>query len=231
MRTLLFIVALSITASHGCMAQSTVPTFDDSWNAQALLHDQSSIYNGPEYTEHHSYAEGHPFLDTEEWMMGSVTYDGEVYNNVNLRMDITSDALILENHTVIPYFSGIKLLQSRVTSFSLNDRRFVKIAGQAGLNDGYYEIITDARHTLLASRVKELSEKVVDGKLESKFLLKDRFYIKRGNDYQSISKLSQLYKLFPDQKKNIREHLSGIDGKTLEDNLRVAVAILDQQDK
>jgi hypothetical protein len=226
MRSILIVGVLSLISSLITLGQSAV---GDKWNAQSVLVDQSPLYNGPEYTEHHPYAEGHPFLDTEEWSTGNVTYGGQIYTNVNLRMDITSDALVLENHTVIPYFSGIRLLSSRVSQFNIGNRHFININDAPELSAGYYEVIEEGTMTLLAKRVKELNEKIIDGKVEGTFLIKDRFYIKDESRFHRIVKIKQLYKLFPEEKKRIREKLSTIGNNDLENSLREAIVVLNQR--
>src|SRR5687768_6744309 len=64
---------------------------------EASLAEQSILYNGSEYAEpSRTENEYHPFFKSDDWLIGSVDYDGEQFTDIPLLYDLTGDKLITE---------------------------------------------------------------------------------------------------------------------------------------
>ncbi len=64
------------------------------------MHGQTNLYNGSEYREpRRTNNDQHPYFVSEDWLEGSVLYDGDWYEHVPLQYDITRDVVITEMYT------------------------------------------------------------------------------------------------------------------------------------
>ena len=89
---------------------------------QSLV-EQSGIYRGTEYTGYpFRLKSGHQFFESEEISYGSVYYDGILYENVPMRLDIIKDQLIVR---YVDQVSGISLHNEKIGFFCQQPESFI----------------------------------------------------------------------------------------------------------
>ncbi len=166
------------------------------------------LYNGPRYHIYDSRAKDHQFFLTEEWQQGSVHYDGQLFENIQLMYDIVKGVLVVRHMER----SGLVQLQSeRISSFSLLKNRFIKIQEDREkgitINTGFYHILYEGKTQVLARRIKDRQEQIENNRVSVYFPEKNFFYIKKDGVYHIIRSKKAALNLFNDQKGALRRYL------------------------
>lgn len=171
------------------------------------LSEQLHLYNGKEYTEYsHPFEEGQPYFITNNLTDGTVTYDGNTYNEVPLLYNVvTDDVIILASNQ----FSKIRLLKERVTAFSLLGHSFVNLPADslpANLTAGFYDILVAGKTGLVAKRSRLIQESVRQ-KVEYRIVQKDRLYVRKNNSYFFVTTKKTLLAALGDKRKEVQQYL------------------------
>ena len=104
----------------------------------------TGIYAAAEYVEEYQVInEKHRFLDSPNFMLGTIWYDGDPFHNVLMKYDLFKDQIIiaLKNSAGVP---PMKLETQKIDSFQLKDRKFIKASfpgEESTLSNGFYELI------------------------------------------------------------------------------------------
>jgi hypothetical protein len=178
----------------------------------ASLGNQSPLYNGPEYYFYDPLIKGNAyFLDVNAFTPGTVLYDGDSYNNVQMLYDLYSDnvAVLLYNH-----FSKFFLIKEKVTSFDFLDHHFVNIIAdtikdnKAEIKSGYYDELYNGKLEILVKRSKSI-QTTTGGiqRVERYFTPSSDFYLKKNNTYYSISGQGALLNALKDRKKDLEQFI------------------------
>src|ERR1700750_2461284 len=86
--------------------------------------DNAQIYHGREYIRNGQKANGFPFYESDNLVVGSVYYQGTVYPTQNMYYNIVSDELIINNFTDNAF---IVLSPQKVDSFVIGHHVFVPL--------------------------------------------------------------------------------------------------------
>jgi len=167
------------------------------------IRGQSQLYNGSDFDRYEPLKEEHPYLYSDDWMAGSVVYDGIRYENLSLQYDIRYDEVILE------YFNGIsiRLVKVKVQSFTLEQHTFVHLSDPQ-VGDGYYELLYDGTTKVYAKHLKLFQETAADHKIERWFVEKTRYYVWSQGTYHTITSKKTLLGVFGDKKKELNQFAS-----------------------
>lgn len=200
-------MALSIAVEFPALAQ----TMDDSLfvtqvsqkNISSLLNLQKTdgpLYNGEMHYPHPKFKNGgHACFISNNYSKGTIVYDGLTYENMSVMYDLIRDQLLLLN---ADSSGGIVVQPAHIDFFSIHNHNFINVKpGTASKNiaSGYYDLLYDGRITLLARRVKKVTETVtqyIEKEVEQTvtyYLLKDAVYnqIKGGHDLMKLLKATQ----------------------------------------
>jgi hypothetical protein len=170
--------------------------------------NQSGLYNGGDYAEPARTNENHPYFLNEDWQNGSVEYKGQVYENLPLLYDLTSQRLVSE------LFNGqlFSLVTEHVRWFTLGERRFVNIDNNSVNKSlpvsGYYEEVYDGRSTVLALHVKTREERIESSSIQVYFNARARYYILYNGNFVRITNKSSLLKLMSGNKSEMRSFIN-----------------------
>jgi hypothetical protein len=197
-------------------AQSTQPLSDTTFLHGAILNSvkvyetslghQSILHNGPEYAEPSRTDNiNHPFFLSDDWLIGTVHYDGEYFTDVPLLYDITTDKLVTESQNA----SQLELLTDRLNEFTIDNHHFIKIkAGQNGLSkSGFYDVLYEGERRVIASRSKSNEEKIVDQSLQKLFKEKNRYFIVKDGVYSPVNNQSAIFKVLNDRKTELKKYM------------------------
>ena len=205
--SVLFLILCGGISPEFIQAASTYSTV-----IQQIHSDNQLLLNGRIWRNQYSNAFGDQFFLTNTFLKGSVTLNGQRFNNLNLKYDITNDELILsiESHPVI------SMNKEMVDSFTLifeNRNYHIINAGTDSSNvlRGYVNVLYDGSTSLYVKYTKKIQPLAVDGRSDL-FVQENRIYIGKGTEIVSITGKKKLLILLEDRKKEIRSFLksSGI---------------------
>lgn len=162
----------------------------------SFIGSQSHLYNGVQYKEWNlSPADmGNPFFETDDWVEGTVNYDGETHEHAYIIYDIARDKVVIEHGT-----RGIKLqlIDQKIEGFDLPGHRFKRLTGDSlkgsPIKTGFYELVSDGRAQFFVRWHREYRDVIDD--LQIHYIFHDRnsyFIFKNGIYYPVLTRRSVL---------------------------------------
>jgi hypothetical protein len=184
-------------------------------NYNRSIGQQSRLYNGPEYELYNRSIKGNALfpLDAQSWVPGVVYYDGITYKDVPMMYDIYKDVLVAMLYN---RFSAFTLLSERVHDFTLSNHHFVRIDADSlnaasttsGITTGFYDQLYGGKIEVLAKRIKTIQNSTnVTAIMETYFLEKNEYYLKKGNNYYSVGSQSSFLKVLKDKKSILQQYI------------------------
>jgi len=177
------------------------------WFDKTIGKENLDIINGiPHTNPYRTTGDSHLYY-IDQYELGTLNYEGQLYYNVKLKYDIYRDILVLnpfgESESV-----GINVITTKVSSFSIKDKNFVNIDKKdpavPEFTAGYYEenkispdFIFYIKHH--KNQIKSINE----GVLLYTFKENMSYFLDIKGKIYSIKSKNDIIKLFPDQKKQI----------------------------
>jgi hypothetical protein len=156
------------------------------------------IYNGSEYTAFYRGMRNHPFLISDSTETGDVFYDGSLYKNLKLGYNIADNQLYFR-YEKLGY--NIRLLNEKITYFTINGRRFENLSTNINLNQPFYEVLYSGH-----MKVYAVHEKVIRQPLKAEdplfFVPVNRYFVYHKGKLTQVNNLSSVLSTLPD-KENI----------------------------
>ncbi len=176
------------------------------------LRGQSHLYNGVQYKEYNVSLDdkGIPYFESDDWVEGSVDYDGEIHDRVSILYDVVNDKVVIE-HGV----RGLKLqlIDEKLKYFTLPGHRFVHLVRDtlknSPMQSGYYDLLSNGLVKFYVKWHKERLEKIEDQQKRWIFADNNNFYIWKKGIYFQVKTKSAVLKVLSDNKtlrKFIREN-------------------------
>jgi hypothetical protein len=185
--------------------------------------ESQHLYNGPQYFIYDSPAEEHQFFLTEEWKIGSVLYDGQLFERVPLLYDIFKDQLVARYKQG---FGNVALQSQKVGYFTLPGHTFVRVAADTGrvegLRTGFYDQLYGGKTKVVARRTKERQQDLTDRKVIINFPQKDVFYLYQNGEYHAVRSKKSVLSYLEDQKRPLKKYLRE-KNLNFRDNREVAI--------
>jgi len=169
--------------------------------------DQSRLFNGSQYSGYlFSFTNGHPFFKENKPGIGSVLYDGVLFENLSLQFDEVQEVLVADSAR------RIQLVNERIENFSLYGNNFVRLvkdtlATAGTVKTGFYNILYDGPHSLFKREEKFVREEVSTGELQRFIEVHTFYYIKKDNAYLPVRAKKSILSIFPDKKKEIKQYI------------------------
>jgi hypothetical protein len=172
---------------------------------------QSRLYNGTEYVDYDRRIDGHQFFESEDWEDGTIRYDGEVYHNVGMLYDITTDKIIIGHFDQGGYYNRIQLLNEKMQGFTVHGHTFVRLLGdsiaEGSIRTAFYDLLYDGEVKVWARRVKTIQEKSAATRLEEEFQQRNKYYIFKNGSYNQVRGKGSVLSVFADKKKALKKAL------------------------
>lgn len=201
---ILFGLFLNIHSSHS-QTNTEVNTYK--WFDKTVGQDNLDINNGLPFTNtFRTLDESHLFL-INNFELGKVSYENQTYYDVKLKYDTYRDILVLNPFGQSENI-GISLIQNKVSSFSIQDKNFVKIDKKIEsvpeFTTGYYEESKIASDFVFYIKHRKIQQKTLsETGVYYNFKENNAFFLElKGTVYQIKGK-NDIIKLFPEQKKQI----------------------------
>lgn len=194
------------------------------------LGEQSGIYRGTEYTGFpYRLKSGHQFFESADISYGSVYYDGVLYENVPMRLDIIKDQLVVR---YVDQVSGISLHNEKIDFFSIHNHHFIHIKeDNLNIPPGFYDHVYDGGIDVLVNRSKgTLKEVSVEGNFITILKQKNNFFLKKGGVYYPVESSGSVLKVLGSKQKEIQEFLKKSNIKFRKDPENAIVRIVKYHD-
>jgi hypothetical protein len=146
------------------------------------------------------------------YLIGTVFYDNQVYNNVILNYDILNDNIIIK-----PFGENDKnpiiLIKDKVNYFSADGKKYVNLDSFHSITSnfisGYYEeSFVGNQLALYTKHVKTKSEKINGDAIYDDFTEKTLTVFLYKSEYYQINSKKSITTIFPEYKKVINEFYS-----------------------
>lgn len=165
------------------------------------------LNNGTFYFSTYKTLDTHPFYNSNKFSNGSIIYDEQLYNNVNLKYDNHRDILVFKPYGETENF-GIILIENKVERFNLNHKTFINLSfvTKDSLKNvkGYYEEnVKNAHFTFYIKHKKDRREYIKDNNIFNVFGIDNEFLLAYKNAYFTIDSKKDITQLFLEQKKEI----------------------------
>lgn len=181
-------------------------------NAMAVYHlgfgDQSALYNGGKYGAYqYRMQEGTPYFYDAQPSIGSVTYDGILYDSVLMEYDEVRDVVVINNQA-----DWIQLIDKKVSYFKLHDAEFIRFEKDSAhstlLSSGFYNRLYNGKTSLLKKQVKSIRE-VISPSLELQRFVdaKDFYYLQKDGAFFPIKKRKDFLNFFDSRKREVQQFI------------------------
>ncbi|MFZ9661698.1 MAG: hypothetical protein ACO29O_07450 [Chitinophagaceae bacterium] len=154
------------------------------------------LYTGFEYTKGIILYNESPFFSGLNALPGRIKYQGEWYNDLQLKYDCKEDILILideENQR------EIELISEKLNEFNIQDHHFIKIK-LPDFKEGYYELLHDGSRQLLVKWIKKTERNQME---EAHYVSYHQIYLKRDDQIFNIKTFKDFLRSMESNKKNI----------------------------
>lgn len=185
------------------------------------LGDNSLLHNGVEHKHYRDEIESEAYLD-QEWINGSVFYDGQLFENVPLMYDMIAQR-------AVTYFNGqvdIDLVTDKVEWFTIDGRKF------ENFGTSFYELLDSGTAKLYARRRKKIDQKVGEKQITYSVSGTVHFFLYKGGEYIPVNRKRALVAALDDKKKELkqfkRENKLRFDKENKETSIRKYVAHYNQ---
>lgn len=167
--------------------------------------DNAQIFHGSEYIRSGLKANGFPYFESDNLQMGSVSYQGRLYTDMNLFYNLVTDEVIIPD---FPRTALINLPQGKVDFFTIGKHVFVALENNPsnGLPaDGFYEELFQGEPGMYARREKRLV--VGTGSEENVYVSYNTYYLKKNNRYYVVESKASLLDLLKDQEVPLKKYI------------------------
>lgn len=168
----------------------------------------SAIMSAPLATRYNLKYEGTYYLETENYSIGKVCYNGIVYDSILLNLNAYEDCLqtklnVLEH----PVILDTKLVEY----FYLDQRYFIHIGPDNDylLSSGYYEVLYSQGDTLLRKNVKDFKGYIEQRRDVVVNIFSDNisYYLIKGGKSHSIKNRRDILNLYSERKREINREM------------------------
>ncbi|SDZ94289.1 hypothetical protein SAMN05443667_101377 [Flavobacterium gillisiae] len=208
---LIFSLIVIILSSNKVSCQTHSDIKLHNWFDNIIGKENLAINNGPLYSNpYRTIGKNDMYYISDSYRKGTVSYDGQMYYDVDLKYNVFEDKLLLNPYGAFKNIV-IVLAQDKIASFTLNDAKFTKKETPQPIltefTNGYYE--TDSikvNFILFTKHHKNIRKKIDNNGLYYSFMEDNLFFIEYKNIPYKINGKKDLIKVFPNHSKQIKEY-------------------------
>jgi len=190
------------TAFAGRISENMVNYFNKA------VGQQSRIFTGKQFEPYKFLSKTNAnFNDTTGFTTGSITYEGVLYNNVQLIYNIERDLVVslLYNN-----FSVYTLQSDKIEDFDIWGHHFIRLVPDSlnrQMDIGFYDELYQKKLQILVRREKSVQEETTTTTIHNVFIPKTNYYIKKRGLYYNINSQGKLLDVLKDKKKELKQFL------------------------
>jgi hypothetical protein len=193
----------------------------------------SRLYTGSEYLGNGQRAKGSPFFLSDSPLPGSVVYQGEAYDNLDLQYDLLSGEVLIKDYT---QSYNIELTKEKVTRFTIAHHEFWYLtpggrtsdqpsvpdqpstSGQPAsdhspapdrsipLDPGYYERLNSSAPFLYARREKKIAFPA-NAEEQAYYRLSSSWFLQLGDRFYRVESKGDLLNILKDKKDPLKKFI------------------------
>jgi hypothetical protein len=190
---------LSAAAAHNHISSKGIMSEQDT------LKENQVLYNGKIWRNLYYHVLENQFLFSDEFLPGSITISGKVFNNIDLKYDIFKDELLtpVENGNIL------QLNKEMVDSFSLNFQNinylFIKLNEGTGPL-GYFNVLYKVKSVLYLKYFKKIDKLAVEGQYDM-FYQDSKLFFVNDNVFFQITGKRDLINAIDDQNDRVKDFI------------------------
>jgi hypothetical protein len=167
--------------------------------------DVQVLYNGRAWRNLYYKIRGDQFLFTTEFLPGSVTVEGNKFEDIPVKYDIYNDELlIITDHGII---LQLNMIDSFTMTYQGQILKFRKLeADSTNSLSGFVNVLYDGNTSLYVKFKKEILLLAVENKYDM-FNQINRIYVKKNEVIVKVGSKHELLKLLEDQKHLVRSFM------------------------
>jgi hypothetical protein len=177
---------------------------------QKSLGENLVLYNGKEHIPYPRTMKGSPYFRGNDFHKGAVFYDGVFYQEIDMQYDLVRDALVTLHANRVFKF---ELVSELMDYFLFEGKKFVRLVrtgtGNDEIRNGFYQLLYDGPTKLYAKHKNRISENKSNESTFLEVISTTRYIVKKSDQYYTLQRPRSIYKLFRQQKKEIRKNLKG----------------------
>ena len=191
---------------------------------------KNHLLNGRIWRNEYSKTAGDQFFLSNSFLKGSITYDGQRYNNLDLLYDILNDELILK----IESYPIIIMNKEMVDSFTLlfeNRKYDIFNSGNdtASILRGYVNILYKGASELYVKYKKKINPLAQDG-IYDLFQEEHRIYLSSGAEILPVAGKRKFLSMLKDKKEEINQYIKSNKLKLVQKDPYTFVPVLKYYD-
>lgn len=175
-----------------------------------VLSGQLLIYNGHAYYQVPEPYEGSPIFGDDLWNQGSVIYEDQLFEGIDIFYDTWRDQLVVEHHDMNGYPTYFYLPPEKVSRFRIGKNTFITLSDSireaGGLKSGYYHVLYEGNVLFLARRKTGLYKEEKQGKFIPTFKNEDAYYLITPDGVHPIRNKRSVRRAFPSVKKELSQY-------------------------
>ncbi|GAA4049509.1 hypothetical protein [Flavobacterium chungnamense] len=204
--------SLIFLVTYTSQSQNDTPTSLHDWYDSKVGKENLDINNGKILLNYDIILKNNDRFYFQNYTLGSVVYDNQLYNNVLLNYDINNDDLIIKpngENDKMP----IVLNKSKVNSFYVNGKNYInlgynKISNNEVVPGFYEEVFLNNNMNFYIRHIKDKRQIINENLVFDDFTEITSYIILYKNQYYKITNKKSLTTIFPELKKNINEFYS-----------------------
>lgn len=172
--------------------------------------EYAALYNGIEQIPYPAHFLNHPYLNTSDFVPGTIRYNDVLYKDIPMRLDLFREELIVRS-TDKPF--NIVLAYEKLGYAQIGESTVLSFYNKTWQNrppGKYVVLLYENRHTVLKQYVVSYVERIDPTKVESSFKIQERYYICKDERMYPVKNKKTLLSVFPDRAeelgKYIKEH-------------------------
>jgi len=216
----IFLIILLTVSASASIAQNQIAKSatknknEDLLKAESIynetFHNHSKILTGKYYNDSYRGIKDHPYYNESSWKIGSVGYENQEYDSIEIKYDVYRDLLLVKYIDEQGYIRPIQLYSAKVEAFQLYGHHFQHLEGDSLPNDisGFFDLLHSGNNaSVLAKRRKEIDQSNTLTSLEHRFVTKDKLYIRLGQNFYEIKKRKSMLEVLSDRKSELKAYL------------------------
>jgi hypothetical protein len=164
------------------------------------------LYNGVEWRPGFATVTGHEFFLGPGFLTGSVTVEGILFNNVQLKYDIFNDKLVIRRGNSKPIVMSNEKVDAFTISDSGTETKFFNLRNTGPEVSGFAEVIYQGKSSVIARHTKVIAK---NASLTSyaQFREYTRFYLVTGATCSQIRNRSSFLKLLGSREPAVKRYI------------------------
>lgn len=211
----LIVVGLSALLAGSPPVRAQVP--DELQTYQDAAAERAILYRGKQASHYNFLANGNPYWASAAFETGDVTFEGNLYRDVQLNIDALAQRALVQIASS-PF--AIALPPTLTPTLTIGGRRFVGFGPDEALPEGFYQILGQGPEHVYKRVDKVLNSAVgnhngedigyLDEDYRSEiiryFAIRKTYYFRdREGNFSRIKNRRALIRKFPDRQKEIRQ--------------------------